>query len=89
MVVIPKQIIKDSYILLRVFKENFYSVHTLQKLLTKYTKKNGWHTIEFDKPLSARKAVSGKSRRRKTEVLTANYSLKTSLLKEKSYLCHN
>ncbi|WP_299223856.1 DNA adenine methylase [uncultured Psychroserpens sp.] len=45
------------------------------KLLTKYTKKNGWHTIVFDKPLSAQKAVSGKKRKRKIEVLTANYSL--------------
>jgi DNA adenine methylase len=45
------------------------------KLLNKYTKKNGWHTIEFDKPLSARKAVSGKARGRKVEVLTANFPL--------------
>ncbi|QMU63559.1 MAG: DNA adenine methylase [Flavobacteriaceae bacterium] len=45
------------------------------KLLTKYTKKNGWYTKTFDKPLSARKAVSGKSRGRKVEVLTANYSI--------------
>lgn len=45
------------------------------KLLNKYTKKYGWHTKIFDKPLSARKAVSGKSRGRKMEVLTANYSL--------------
>lgn len=45
------------------------------KLLTKYTKKHGWYTKTFDKPLSARKAVKGKSRERKTEVLTANYPI--------------
>lgn len=49
------------------------------KLLTKYTKKFGWHTKVFDKPLSARKAVKGKSRGRKIEVLTANYSLESNL----------
>ena len=45
------------------------------KLLTKYTKKHGWYTKVFDKPLSARKAVNGKSRGRKIEVLTANYPI--------------
>lgn len=45
------------------------------KLLTKYTKKYGWQTKVFDKPLSAKKAVKGKSRDRKIEVLTANYPL--------------
>ncbi|MFV0571719.1 MAG: DNA adenine methylase [Xanthomarina gelatinilytica] len=45
------------------------------KLLTKYSKKHGWYTKTFDKPLSARKAVSGKSRGRKVEVLTANYPI--------------
>lgn len=45
------------------------------KLLTKYTKKHGWYTKAFDKPLSARKSVKGKSRGRKTEVLTANYPI--------------
>lgn len=45
------------------------------KLLTKYTKKHGWYTKTFDKPLSARKSVKGKSRGRKTEVLTANYPI--------------
>ncbi|WKD85219.1 Modification methylase DpnIIA [Polaribacter huanghezhanensis] len=45
------------------------------KLLDSYIQKNGWHTKTFDKPLSARKAVEGKSRGRKIEVLTANYSL--------------
>ena len=44
-------------------------------ILEEYTRKNGWHTKRFDKPLSARKAVEGKARGRKIEVLTANYSL--------------
>ena len=45
------------------------------KLLTKYSKKHGWYTKTFDKPLSARKSVNGKSRGRKIEVLTANYPI--------------
>lgn len=45
------------------------------KLLSKYTKKHGWYTKTFDKPLSARKAVTGKPRGRKVEVLTANYPI--------------
>lgn len=44
-------------------------------LLELYTKEFGWHTKTFDKPLSARKAQDNKPRGRKTEVLTANYSL--------------
>lgn len=44
-------------------------------ILEQYTKRNGWHTKIFDKPLSARKAVKGKPRGRKVEVLTANYTL--------------
>ena len=43
------------------------------EFLTEYTKKYGWQTKTFDKPLSAQKAVQGKVRGRKTEVLTANY----------------
>lgn len=49
------------------------------KLLTKYTKKHGWYTKTFDKPLSARKAVKGKLRGRKIEVLTANYPLEKNI----------
>jgi len=45
------------------------------KILSKYTKKNGWHTLVFEKPLSAKKAVEGKPRDRKIEVLTANYPI--------------
>lgn len=45
------------------------------KLLDKYIKKNGWYSRNYEKPLSAQKAVSGKSRARKIEVLTANYPI--------------
>ena len=45
------------------------------KLLKKYTKKYGWHTKTFDKPLSARKSENGKKRKRKVEVLTANFPI--------------
>ena len=48
------------------------------EILDEYTLKNGWHTKIFDKPLSAKKAVTGKKRGRKIEVLTANYPLETS-----------
>lgn len=44
-------------------------------ILDTYIQKNGWHTKTFNKSLSATKGVTGKSRGRKTEVLTANYSL--------------
>ncbi len=43
-------------------------------ILADYTKRFGWHTLEFSKPLTATKASLGKSRTgRKTEMLTANY----------------
>jgi DNA adenine methylase len=45
------------------------------EILDEYTRKNGWYTKTFDKPLSARKAIAGKSRPRKIEVLTANYPI--------------
>jgi len=45
------------------------------ELLDEYIRKNGWHSIRFEKPLSAQKAQAGKSRGRKIEVLTANYSV--------------
>jgi DNA adenine methylase len=44
-------------------------------LLDEYIEKFGWHSKSFDKPLSARKAQGTKPRGRKTEVLTANFSL--------------
>ncbi|QTE23321.1 DNA adenine methylase [Polaribacter cellanae] len=45
------------------------------EILTKYIERNGWYSKQFDKPLSAKKSVAGEKRKRKTEVLTANYSL--------------
>jgi len=45
------------------------------KILDEYIQKNGWHSIHFEKPLSAQKAKAGKSRGRKIEVLTANYPI--------------
>ena len=44
-------------------------------ILDTYINKNGWFIKSFNKPLSAQKAVEGKKRSRKTEVLVANYSL--------------
>jgi DNA adenine methylase len=43
-------------------------------ILAEYTRKNGWHTVELDKPLGVAKVIGGQ-RRRKTEVLTANYPI--------------
>ncbi|QMU65977.1 MAG: DNA adenine methylase [Flavobacteriaceae bacterium] len=44
-------------------------------LLTEYTIKNEWHSKWVEKPLVASLAKSGQTRKRKTEVLTANYPL--------------
>ncbi len=44
-------------------------------LLDAYIKKHGWHTKSFEKPLSAAKGVSGAKRKRKMELLTANYPI--------------
>ena len=46
------------------------------KLLTKYTKKHGWYTKIISKPLSASKGMAGEKRKRKIEVLTADYPIK-------------
>ena len=40
-------------------------------ILSEYAKSNGWHQKEFDKPISANKTT----RKRKVEVLTANYPI--------------
>lgn len=45
------------------------------EILQEYAKRHRWHTKTFDKPLSARKAGTGKPRTRKTEVLTANFPI--------------
>jgi len=44
-------------------------------ILNEYIQKNGWYTKTFNKPLSAKKGVTGKSRGRKIEVLTANFPI--------------
>jgi DNA adenine methylase len=50
-----------------------YPSKILYDCITKY----GWYTKQFSKPLTAKKAIAGKSRdSKKTEVLTANYPLK-------------
>ena len=43
-------------------------------LLEEYTERYGWHTKTFEKPLSAAKA-NNKPRKRKIEVLTADYAI--------------
>ena len=45
------------------------------EILDDYIKKNGWHTKRFNKVLSATKATAGGTRKRKVEVLTANYPI--------------
>jgi len=44
-------------------------------ILDEHIHKNSWHSVRFEKPLSARKAQAGKDRGRKIEVLTANYPI--------------
>lgn len=45
------------------------------EMLTTFTQNNGWYTKHIDKPLSATKITDGSKRKRKTEVLTANYPI--------------
>lgn len=45
------------------------------KILEGYIKKNGRYTKRIDKPLTANGAKSGQTRKRKIEVLTANYPI--------------
>jgi len=45
------------------------------EILDEYIQKNGWHSVRFEKPLSAQKAKEGQKRDRKIEVLTANYPI--------------
>lgn len=40
-----------------------------------YIKEFGWDSLSFDKSLSAIKGIEGKKRRRKVEMLTANYPI--------------
>ena len=44
-------------------------------LLDTYIAKNGWHSMSFEKSLSAQKAKQSETKKRKVEVLTANYPL--------------
>ena len=60
---------------LTVVKGKFLLSSYPSKILKEYSKANGWYTKTFDKPLSAKKAVTGKSRDRKIEVLTANFPI--------------
>ena len=45
------------------------------EILNKYIEKNNWHIQSFDKMLSSSKGIEGKPRKRKTEVLVANYAI--------------
>lgn len=44
-------------------------------ILEKYSKQNGWYTQTFGKPLSASNGALSDTRKRKVEVLTANYPI--------------
>lgn len=44
-------------------------------ILDTYIQKNGWYSKRFDKVLAATKAKAGDKRKRKIEVLTANYPI--------------
>lgn len=44
-------------------------------ILSEFSKKYGWYTVAFDKPLSATNGAKSNVRKRKTEVLTANYPI--------------
>lgn len=44
-------------------------------LLSDYTLKNSWFTKEIEKPITASKVTGGKPRRKKTEILTANFTI--------------
>lgn len=45
------------------------------EILDEYIEKFEWHTIQFEKPLSASKAKISEKKKRKIEVLTANYPI--------------
>ena len=66
---------KNLLELLSTIKGKFLLSSYPSEILETYIQKNGWFTKTFDKPLSAQKAVAGKSRGRKTEILTANYPI--------------
>lgn len=70
-----QQDFEDLLTVLSKLKAKFLLSSYPNEALAKYTKQFGWFTKTFDKPLSARKAQGNKPRGRKTEVLTANFSL--------------
>jgi DNA adenine methylase len=45
------------------------------EILDEYSQKNGWHTVMVDRPLVASNGANEKKRKRKIEVLTANYPI--------------
>lgn len=55
-------------------KGNFFLTTYDSDLLTEYVKRNGWHQIKIEKPLTAYKSKGGK-RKRKIEVFTMNYKV--------------
>jgi DNA adenine methylase len=45
------------------------------EILEEYSKKHNWHTVMVDKPISASNGAHEKKRKRKVEMLTANYPI--------------
>lgn len=45
------------------------------ELLEQYTQQHGWYTIRIEKPLTANLGKAGEPRKKKVEVLTANYPI--------------
>lgn len=72
---------EDDYIklldILTNIKGKFLLTTYDSDLLTEYVKKNNWHQIKIEKPLTAYKSTGGK-RKRKVEVFTMNYKNQTS-----------
>lgn len=66
---------KDLLNTLAQIKGKFLLSSYPSEILSKYTKKYGWYTKSFSKPLSARKHKKGEARSKKVEVLTANYQI--------------
>ncbi len=70
---------KDDFVrlleTLSIIKGKFLLSSYPSDILDEYIKKNGWYTKSFTKVLSASKGISGKKRKTKVEVLTANYKI--------------
>ena len=65
----------DLLYLLGTIKGKFLLSSYPSELLKKYTKQNGWQTFNVEKKV----AVTGKTSKMKTEVLTANYDICSTL----------